>query len=134
MALLKKSLNKNQAINLKIPAEPSFISLVRLVVAAHLRENSVLEEEIEDLKLVLSEFLAKAIEARLTDIFSLEITFEKGLVTILVQDLEEFKPDELFNSPYLNFEAISKLIDDFDLTLGGKQRIEVKITKRFNFQ
>jgi len=134
MALLKKSLNKNQAISLKIPAEASFISLVRLVVAAHLRENSVFEEELEDLKLVLSEFLAKAIEAHLTEIFSLEISFEKDLATILIQNLEEFKPDALFNSRYLNFEAIISLIDDFDLILGEKQRIEVKITKRFNFQ
>ena len=134
MALLKKSLNKNQAISLKIPAEASFISLVRLVVAAHLRENSVFEEEIEDLRLALSEFLAKAIEARLTENFSLEIFFEKGIATIMIENLRSFKPNELFNSPYLNFEAITGLIDDFDLILGDAQRISVKITKRFNFQ
>lgn len=133
MALLKKSLNKKQTIKLKIPAEPEFISLVRLVLSAELRQNSVDEEEIEDLKMVLSEFLAKAMEARLVkDCFSIELSFNDGIMKVMVFNLEQFKPNELFNSPYLSFPVIKELVDHFDLLLGEKQRISLKITKSFN--
>lgn len=134
MQVLKKSLNKKQAIQLKIPAEPSFINLARLVLSAELRQNSVDEEEIEDIKIALSEFLAKAIEARLAqNYFAIEMSLNQHVIEVVISNLEEFKPDELFNSPYLNFSAIKDLVDHFDLLFGEKQRVNVKITKRFHF-
>lgn len=135
MAVLKKFLNKKEVVKLKIPADPGFIKLARLILSANLRQKEVDEEEIEDLKLVLSELLAKAIEARLIqDCICFEISFEIDTVEIVISDLEEFKPGELFNSPYLNFETISGLVDDFDLKMPAeKQGVNVVIRKRFHF-
>ncbi len=132
MQALTKSINK-QSISLKIPAEQSYISLARLVMAAQLRERFVDEEGIDDLKLALGEFLAKAIEAKIVNnYFSITLTFSgHNLMEIGIEDMEEFDPQELFSSPFLNFDAIGQLIDHFDLRVNEKQTFSVLISKRF---
>lgn len=123
-------------MELKIPADASYISLVRLVLASYLREKSIaIEEDIEDLKLVVGEFLAKSIEANLVGKYiPIQMSCDDEVIEINIMKIEEFKPDELFDSPYLNMKTISKLVDDFDLLMAENQLITVKIVKKFEMR
>lgn len=132
MAMLKKSPAKGKAINLKIPADASYISLVRLMLGAQLREKGIDEESVEDLKLAVGEFLAKAISAGIVGKYiSIDMAFSDNKMDLKINNVEEFKPDELFDSPYLNFTVITNLVDHFDLLLSEQQSFTVNIIKRF---
>ncbi len=132
MQTLKKSQIEKQIISLKIPAEVSFLRAVRLLITAQLRLRSADEVDLDDLKLAISEFLARAFEAEIVgEYIKIDISIEKNLVDIEIGDFEEFDPKKLFASPYLNFEAIDTLVNNFEIEALEGSLVKVKIKKSF---
>jgi len=114
--MLKKLVREEQPVKLKIPADPSFIRLARLLIAGQLRERSVDEETIADLKLVISEILARAMAQ---DLFEEEAVIETQCSEVMKMSISGFSKKieirELFDSQYLDHEAILGLVDRIKL-------------------
>ncbi len=130
MEMLKKSTHKGQPVKLKIPADTSFIKLVRLLISGQLREKSVDEETIDDLKLVISEVLARAISQ---DIVEKEIIIKmecSDVMKIVVAGINKSVAiRDLFDSQYLDHEAILGLVDSLKLKESENKGFVLEVTK-----
>ena len=128
--MLKKSVREEQPVKLKIPADPSFIRLARLLIAGQLRERSVDEETIADLKLVISEILARAMAQ---DLFEEEAVIETQCSEVMKMSISGFTKKieirDLFDSQYLDYEAILGLVDRIKLKQAADNGFVLEVIK-----
>ncbi len=128
--MLKKSVHEAQPVKLKIPADPSFIRLARLLIAGQLRERSVDEETIADLKLVISEILARAMAQ---DLFEEEAIIETQCSEVMKMSVcgltRKIEIRELFDSRYLDHEAILGLVDRIKLKQAADNGFVLEVIK-----
>ena len=128
--MLKKSVHEAQPVKLKIPADPSFIRLARLLIAGQLRERLVDEETIADLKLVISEILARAMAQ---DLFEEEAIIETQCSEVMKMSVcgltRKIEIRELFDSRYLDHEAILGLVDRIKLKQAADNGFVLEVIK-----
>ena len=133
--MLKKSVREEQPVKLKIPADPSFIRLARLLIAGQLREKSVDEETIADLKLVISEILARAMAQ---DFVDEEVIIETQCSEVMKVSIGGFKKKieigELFDSKYLDHEAILGLVDRIKLKQAADNGFVLEVIKALSVE
>ncbi len=133
--MLKKSVHEAQPVKLKIPADPSFIRLARLLIAGQLRERSVDEETIADLKLVISEILARAMAQ---DLFEEEAIIETQCSEVMKMSVcgltRKIEIRELFDSRYLDHEAILGLVDRIKLKQAADNGFVLEVIKALSIE
>lgn len=127
---------------LRIPPDPAFVSLARLVVAQAARQAGVASDRVQDVKIAVDEALATAVRAQAANNLSAPIDLEFGSTAqgfeVIVQTLEEpstaggpgQQPGAELLDPKLSFTIIEGLTDEVTYEPDGatlRLRFVVKI-------
>ena len=84
--MVQDKIIKKDCITMDLPTNPEYVSVARLTVSAISNTIGFNVEEIEDIKIALSEACANAIRHSQKDTFSLHFEVEDGKLTIQVSD------------------------------------------------
>ena len=84
--MVQDKIIKKDCITMDLPTNPEYVSVARLTVSAISNTIGFNVEEIEDIKIALSEACANAIRYSQKDTFSLHFEVEDGKLTIQVSD------------------------------------------------
>ena len=84
--MVQDKITKKDCITMYLPTNPEYVSVARLTVSAISNTIGFNVEEIEDIKIALSEACANAIRHSQKDTFSLHFELEPGKLTIQVSD------------------------------------------------
>ncbi len=136
---MNKEINQ-EMIEVSIPHRAEYVSLIRLTVASIANSMGFDIEDIEDIKVALSEACSNAIMHGGCDVgdnFLVQFMMEKASLTISVSDfgkgydknsIQEPKPGEL-NEGGLGIFIIKSLMDDVHIDTGSSQGTFIKMIK-----
>lgn len=130
----------HEMIEVSIPHRSEYISLIRLTVASIANRMGFDIEDIEDIKVALSEACSNAIMhggCDVSDNFIIQFLMEQASLTISVSDfgkgydansLKEPRTEEL-NEGGLGIFIIKSLMDDVSINTGNNQGTSIKMIK-----
>ena len=136
---MNKEINQ-EMIEVSIPHRAEYVSLIRLTVASVANSMGFDIEDIEDIKVALSEACSNAIMhggCNVNDNFLVQFLLEKAKLTISVSDfgkgydearIKEPKIDEL-NEGGLGIFIIKSLMDDVHIDTGSNQGTSIRMIK-----
>jgi serine/threonine-protein kinase RsbW len=112
------------AAELRIPSDPAFVGLARLVVAQAARQAGVATDRVQDVKIAVDEALATAVRAQQANNSAAPIDLEFGATAqgfeVIVQTFDELPtstdpggyPESDLLDPKLSFTIIEGLTDE----------------------
>ncbi len=132
--------NDHHKIELSIPHRSEYVSLIRLTVASIANRMGFDVEEIEDIKVALSEACSNAIKhggCAEDENFTVQFTREQKRLLISVADsgkgysVESVEPPntEILNEGGLGIFIIKSLMDDVRITSGNRQGTSITMIK-----
>ena len=107
-------------LELEFPANPTYVSLARLIISGLARQENFNEDDVYDVKLASSEIATLLSESGKLKNINMTCGKKDGQLFVGFKDNEGIDVHDLFEESLITMESLEVLVDKFTIQQNGK--------------